>query len=769
MTTDVDQPEVDVPGAILDRARQQSFVRSHWLFLVVLLLGAALRMCAFIAYQPAILYVDSFRYLDNLLALDPTQLDPIGYDLILRVLLHLGGLRGVTGIQHLAGLGIGLAVYSLALRHGARPWLAAIAAAPILLDAYQVQIEQNVMSDVWLEVLLIAVLWFVAARGEPTQGRAAIAGLLLGCAVIVRTIAVPLALPLLAYLVIAGGAWRSRAGWSRIAARSVAMLCCFGLVLFCYAGYFHRQTGRWGLDGSSGGVIYGRTANVADCAELNFSADLAQLCPPEPLSQRKGVDFYAHLVGAPGWPAFLPAGMTLDQLQREFAAGVIEKQPGAVAGAILGDFAKGFEPGRTTAPGDVPVQRWQFQTFYPLWSIDETQVWDTAIRYGGEDPVVNNGVAAFLRDYQLAGGYTPGPVQALFAVFGLIGGFGYARRRTGIRAITLLATGFGLVLLLASAMFEFSWRYQLPGLVLLPLGGVLGMTVLMGPLKRPAAKSRRSMLSAFPDQVDWSAMNDFTDRYGAPDFKPVLVVIAAYNEEGGIGGVLDNLPKQCCGLPVDVLVVIDGCTDETARVAAEHGAYTCVAPTNRGQGAALRLGYHMAAIGGADYVITTDADGQYENAEMPMLLRPLMDDEADFTTGSRRLGIAPGDDRVRWLGVRVFAALASILTAQRITDTSFGFRGMRTSLACSVELTQPQYQASELLISALASGARLLELPMTMRVRSAGTTKKGNNFVYGRNYCKVMTGTWLREYVVRRVTRRPLPTAAYASSVDQAA
>ncbi|HJP74236.1 MAG TPA: glycosyltransferase family 2 protein [Pseudonocardiaceae bacterium] len=759
---------------IVDRAKQ-GFARSHWLFLAVLVFGAVLRMCAWIAYQPAILYVDSFRYLDNLDALDPAQLDPIGYDLILRGLLHLGGLRGVTGVQHLAGLGIGIAVYLLLSRLGARPWLAAIAAAPILLDAYQVQIEQNVMSDVWLEVLLIAVLWFGPARGEPTPGRAAIAGLLLGCAVIVRTIAVPLALPLLAYLVIAGGAWRTRSGWTRIATRSSAMLACFGLVLFCYAGYFHRETGQWGLDGSSSGVLYGRTANVADCAALNLSADLSQLCPPEPLNQRKGVDFYAHLVGAPGWPAFLPTGMSLDDLQRRFAGAVIAKQPGAVAGAILGDFAKGFGVGRATSPGDVPVQRWQFQTFYPLWSIDQTQVWDTAMRYGGEDPMVNNGVAAFLRDYQLHGGYAPGPLQALFAAFGLIGGFGFPRRRrAGIRAITLLATGFGLVLLLASAMFEFSWRYQLPGLVLLPLGGVLGMTVLMGPLKRPAAKSRRSMLSAFPDQVDWAAMNAFferygTDRYGAPDFKPVLVVIAAYNEEGGIGGVLDNLPRECCGLPVDVLVVIDGCTDDTARVAAEHGAYTCVAPTNRGQGAALRLGYHLAAMGGADYVITTDADGQYDNAEMPMLLRPLMDNEADFTTGSRRLGVAPGDDRVRWLGVRVYATLASVLTARRITDTSFGFRGMRTSLACSVELRQPQYQASELLISALAGGARLLEQPMTMRVRSAGTTKKGNNFVYGMRYGKVMTRTWWREYVLRRVTRRPLPVASSASSVDQAA
>ena len=261
------------------------------------------------------------------------------------------------------------------------------------------------------------------------------------------------------------------------------------------------------------------------------------------------------------------------------------------------------------------------------------------------------------------------------------------------------------------------------------------------------------MLAPFPDTVDAAAIEDFTERYGEPAFAPVLVVIAAYNEERGIGGVLDNLPSACLGLPVDVLVVVDGCTDGTAAQAMAHGAYTCVAPANRGQGAALRLGYQLAARGGARYVITTDADGQYENAEMPLLLGPLLAGSHDFVTGSRRLGVAPSDDRVRWLGVRVYAALASLLTARKITDTSFGFRGMRTDLACSVTLRQPQYQASELLLGALAGGARLLEQPMTMRVRSAGTTKKGNNFVYGVRYGSVMTWTWVREYVGRRTLR----------------
>ncbi|HKN95563.1 MAG TPA: glycosyltransferase, partial [Pseudonocardiaceae bacterium] len=711
-------------------------------------------------YQPALLSIDSSRYLVNLGPMDPTQLDPIGYDLLLRALLPLGGLRTVVLIQHLAGIGLALAVYVLALRHGARRWLAALATAPVLLDAYQVQIEQNVMSDVWLQVLLVGALWLLVARAAPGPGRAALAGVLLGAAVVVRTIALPAVLPVLAYLVVAGGAWRTWAGWRRIGVRAGALLACFGFVLFCYAGYFYQQAGHWGLTGSTGSVLYGRTADAADCDTLNLSPTLRQLCPRETLNRRLGVDYYSHVDGDPNWPGYVPPGSTVPGLQRQFAVEVLRQQPWPVVDAILTDFGKGFAPGRTSAPTDVPVYRWQFQTTYPIWDGIPAAVYED-VTYGGQPPTVYRGLAAFLRDYQLDGGYTPGPVLAACGIMGLVGGFG-VRRRSGIRAATMLVTGMAGAVLFVSAMFEFSWRYQLPGLVLLPLAGILGLAVLIGPLRRPKARTaRRRMLAPFPDAVDVQAMAEFAERHGEPAFAPVVVVIAAYNEEDGIGGVLDNLPSSCLGLPVDVLVVVDGCTDGTAAQAMAHGAYTCVAPANRGQGAALRLGYHLAAQGGARYVITTDADGQYENSEMPLLLGPLVAGTHDFVTGSRRLGSAPTDDRVRWLGVRVFAALATLLTWRKISDTTFGFRGMRTELACSVTLRQPQYQASELLLGALAGGARLLEQPMTMRVRSAGSTKKGNNFVYGVRFASVMTWTWLREYVGKRTLRlfgvRPRP------------
>ncbi len=256
-------------------------------------------------------------------------------------------------------------------------------------------------------------------------------------------------------------------------------------------------------------------------------------------------------------------------------------------------------------------------------------------------------------------------------------------------------------------------------------------------------------LADYPDEVDARAVADFHGRHPQVHLAELVVVIAAYNEAASIGAVLQDIPKRCCGVPVDVLIVVDGATDSTAQIAREHGVYTCVAARNRGQGAALRLGYRLAADCGARYVVTTDADGQYDGAELDTLVRPLVEDRADFVTGSRRLGRHDADSRVRWIGVRVFAMLASLLTWRRITDTSFGFRAMRADLACSIPLVEPQYQSSELLLGMMARHARVLEVPMTMRRRRNGASKKGADVIYGMHYARVMVRTWCREYVLR--------------------
>ncbi len=743
--------------------------RRHRTLLVLLAMGATLRVLTVLAYQPALLYIDSFTYLDNVEELRPDGLRPIGYELILNALLRFGDLRFVTVVQHLLGLGIAVAIYGLLLRHGARRWLAALATAPVLLDAYQVQIEHNIMSDVWFQAFLVAIIWVLTWRGLPRPRHAALAGALIGFAVVVRLVGVTMLIPALAYLAVAGSLWASRTGRRRIGRRAVAMAAGFVVVLAGYGGYYRMVTGGWGLTGAGGSVLYGRAAVIADCAQLPAGTWERTLCPVEPRDARHGVDYYAHDPATPIKTIMLPSSESMGAMQSSFARQVFLNQPLDLTGVVLQDFVKGFRPARVDAEDDVPVYRWHFQTSYPYWWFPE-DVEEVALQFGDVPIEVNSDLAEVLRGYQLTVGYAPGPLLGLGLVVGLLGGFGLgAARRSGIRAASLLVSGLGVTVLITAAAFEFSWRYQLPGLVLLPMAGVLGITAFTGPLRRPGPRLRlRPPLVPYPDSVDAASVHALTRAEGEVRCAPVVVIIAAYNEEDGIGAVLDAVPSVSCGLPVDTLVVVDGCTDGTAEVARRHGALVCEAVRNRGQGAALRLGYALAREGGARYLVTTDADGQYDLDELPLLLRPLIDDAADFVTGSRRLGRQETTDPVRHLGVHVFGWLASLLTRQRLTDTSFGFRAMKAEVTGTVTLMQAQYQASELLLGVIAHGYRVLEQPMTMLARTAGGTKKGNNLVYGMRYARVMVGTWWRERSARRAVaaRSGAGSAGARSAVD---
>ena len=249
------------------------------------------------------------------------------------------------------------------------------------------------------------------------------------------------------------------------------------------------------------------------------------------------------------------------------------------------------------------------------------------------------------------------------------------------------------------------------------------------------------------EAIDAAAAKAFFTENGdrAEKLPPVAVVIAAYNEEGVVGSVVDALPATLCGLAAVAIVVSDGSKDGTAAEATAHGALVCDVPVNRGQGAALRLGYRLAREGGATYIVTTDADGQYNPAEMEQVLAPVVAGQADFVTGSRKLGSQETKDPVRRLGTWVFAKSISLLTRQRITDSSFGLRAMRAEVTGAVRLEQPQYQSSELLIAVLAHGFRVIEVPATIHKRQVGESKKGHNAIYGLKFAGVVASTWWRE------------------------
>ena len=282
--------------------------------------------------------------------------------------------------------------------------------------------------------------------------------------------------------------------------------------------------------------------------------------------------------------------------------------------------------------------------------------------------------------------------------------------------------------------------------------------------------------------VDDAAIKALTDAYGerVTSLPPVAIVIAAYNEAGAIGPVIEALPAEVCGLATATIVVADGCADSTVAEAAEAGAMVADVPVNRGQGAALRLGYRIAREGGAAYIITTDADGQYNPAEMATVLGPVVAGEADFVTGSRQLGSQETKDMIRRAGVRFFASTISLLTGQRISDTTFGLRAMRSEVTGAVQLAQPQYQASELLIGVITHGYKIAEVPATIHRRRVGESKKGqnplyklhipgvNNFFYGLRFARVAYGTYWRERQRSRSSSSSAPSSGRSDSVARA-
>ncbi|HXW33206.1 MAG TPA: glycosyltransferase family 2 protein [Acidimicrobiales bacterium] len=238
---------------------------------------------------------------------------------------------------------------------------------------------------------------------------------------------------------------------------------------------------------------------------------------------------------------------------------------------------------------------------------------------------------------------------------------------------------------------------------------------------------------------------DFRKRHPGAKFGPILVLIAAYLEADNLGPVLKNVPSEVDGLEVSTLVVVDGGDDGTEDVAAEHDAFCAVLPVNMGQGLALRLGYQLAVSHGARYVVTVDADGQNDPAELPDLLVPILSGEKDFVVASRRLGVDQTADRFRRLGVVVFAEIINRLTRQHLTDTSNGFRAMRIEVLNDVVLEQDQYQTAELIISAASRGWRIGERPTVWHPRASGVSKKGHNVFFGLQYAWVVARTWRRE------------------------
>jgi glycosyltransferase involved in cell wall biosynthesis len=262
-----------------------------------------------------------------------------------------------------------------------------------------------------------------------------------------------------------------------------------------------------------------------------------------------------------------------------------------------------------------------------------------------------------------------------------------------------------------------------------------------------AEELERKRLNALRSHLIDAARKEFDERYPEVQLAETVALICAYEEENNIGPVIAGVPNSACGTEISTLVIVDGGSDHTADVARSAGVLTFVFPTNLGHGVALQVGYRLCIELGAKYCVTLDADGQNDPVEIPVMLAPLVDDEADFVLASRRLGTDTTTDRFRKVGVVFFSAIMNAMTGAKLTDTSNGYRSLRVSMLADVvdRLRQEQYQTAELLITCLKRGWRVTERPTLWLPRQSGETKKGKNWLFGFRYAKVVFGTWWRE------------------------
>jgi hypothetical protein len=470
-------------------------LREHWLLAILLAAGLALRVVAQLAYRPALIYIDTLKYLYNAY---PGS-DPVGYRGPLAAILAIGDLGTVTAVQHLLGLAMAVAIYVTLIKRGTAHWLAALATAPVLLDAYQVQIEQNIMPDVWFEALIVAGIVALLLRPvvPPRMRAVVIAGVLLGLSATFRQVGEILVLPGLLYLLAAGGGWRA------VLTRLVAFTVAFALPIGAYMAGSDVISGHFWLASATPTLSsYGRMATAADCGTLRIPSYERPLCPT---AQQKayGIDWLDHDVASPLKTYVAPAGMNRFAVIARFNRQVLEQQPERVLAAIAADGTKLFALTRTASEDGTPISRWQFQDSYPSYGnwvmVSRTGVITLGLRltpggstitrqvlnpsYGGRAQV-SRPLASFLRSYQLDGGYTPGPLMALLAVAGLVGSLLVLWRRAapGKRQIALaclLYFGAAIAILAMSDAFQFTWRYQLPALVTIPPAGVLGITAVL--------------------------------------------------------------------------------------------------------------------------------------------------------------------------------------------------------------------------------------------------------------------------------------------------
>ncbi len=200
-----------------------------------------------------------------------------------------------------------------------------------------------------------------------------------------------------------------------------------------------------------------------------------------------------------------------------------------------------------------------------------------------------------------------------------------------------------------------------------------------------------------------------------------LVIIPAHNEARNIRQVLAEISDA--GLNLEVLVVDDNSTDETASVAAQAGARVLRLPCNLGYGGAVQAGFGYAERRAYDFGVLMDADGQHAASSIADLLRVVQKGEADVALGSRFLGrMEYRTSLIKRMGMAFFSWVVSHITGRRVTDATSGFQAFNRDVMTffAADNYPVDFPDADTILLLHFAGFRLVEVPVIMRKRLSG-------------------------------------------------
>jgi len=384
--------------------------------------GALLRLITILGYPGALFfYGDSYVYLGAALRPQPNLSKVTGYSFFLRALLPFHSLTLVVTLQHLMGLAVAVMIYVLLRRNGVSKLWSTVATLPQLLDGYIIEDEHLIMTETLFTFLLMIAMLIVLWKPRPAWWSLLIAGVLAGCASLVRTDGEVVLAVIPIFLLVRGWSWKTVRGWLLAITFAVGSV----LPIASYEGWFHDyypqpQYHAYETSLAQGFFLWGRVSSFVNCAVIKPTGEDAKICPTDAIADRTPPGNYVwenpYIHSSPQNKGFSPVTIASNKLLTDFAIKAIEDQPLQYVKTVVKNVGLSFGVPRIAYPGPGTTYYYSFHLHYVVASTP------TSAGYSTLPPKTKTWIGSDIRtenaysDWLAYGHQAPGVVNKVFAV-----------------------------------------------------------------------------------------------------------------------------------------------------------------------------------------------------------------------------------------------------------------------------------------------------------------------------------------------------------------